>query len=599
MKIVFLLFFLSLIFPVVLPAQCNNYKCKMEMAQKALKKSNYKSALDLARGAESYDPSKKAEVNAFIDQVFAIIEGKRVEAEKLRKKAEISEQKANNANEIAEKEKIEAEKAKTEAIKQKEFALNLLDSLGMFNGREEALVKFNTYKEKGDYLLKINQWDSAHYYLKSALTISDENPFIRVGKKEIYLLIDTCNLHINNRNKANAEILKGESLMKTKGLKNYWNAFNLYSKLDNKYIKSNEPYISKLISEIEDCLHSKDTLCCKFQDNISLKFLLVELYTYQKKDNRADTLITEIRKAQMSERKMISNIYLKNAMLIRSPVEYARILKRDNIFTRAIESDIYVPFIFEFSYGFPFISSNDRQENHIQHKFVWAFRYGYDLKPIIWRFFGKNRPWHQPKRNLNYQLDIEYKYDNFTSGIKDTFLYNSKNGVLILPEVKKQNLIKNHRISFIYTTRYILPLQRNFNSFRPTPTISLGLGVRGTYVIEKYAKNQDIYFSDTTIITSSVVSNVYENPIELLRKNTNFTALGLDAELLCRVKFGEANYSRTIMTYKELGWGIRFSTDYYLFLSKNKSYYKEIDDQYGIRGANKLTLAEFIIKIKF
>jgi hypothetical protein len=42
-----------------LQAQCNNYACKMELARKALKKGEYKSALDHARGAESYDASKK------------------------------------------------------------------------------------------------------------------------------------------------------------------------------------------------------------------------------------------------------------------------------------------------------------------------------------------------------------------------------------------------------------------------------------------------------------------------------------------------------------------------------------------------------------
>lgn len=90
---------------------CNNYPCKMELARKAFKAGKYKSALDLARGAENYDASKKAEVNTFIDEVFAEIEGKRVEAELQRYKADVAVERANREAEIARSEKMRADLA--------------------------------------------------------------------------------------------------------------------------------------------------------------------------------------------------------------------------------------------------------------------------------------------------------------------------------------------------------------------------------------------------------------------------------------------------------------------------------------------------------
>ena len=85
MKRLFIILFLVSLFstPSVLmaQAQCNNYDCMIAQAREALRKEHFKLALDKARVAKAYDATKEGEVNVFIDQVFAVIEKKRVEAE--------------------------------------------------------------------------------------------------------------------------------------------------------------------------------------------------------------------------------------------------------------------------------------------------------------------------------------------------------------------------------------------------------------------------------------------------------------------------------------------------------------------------------------
>ncbi len=191
-----LLFFLP--FQAFAQAQpCNNYACKMELARKAFKAGNYKSALDLARGAENYDASKKAEVNAFIDEVFAEIEGKRIEAELQRQKADIAVQRANREAEIARSEKLRADLAEQAskraadsiavAKKQTDAALSRSERLSQyyeFNGEKAAWAYwrgfFAVINAAGDTLTDF-QYETPEPFAGGRAWAKADNQYVLVG----------------------------------------------------------------------------------------------------------------------------------------------------------------------------------------------------------------------------------------------------------------------------------------------------------------------------------------------------------------------------------------------------------------------------------
>ncbi len=173
-------------------AQCNYYSCKMELARTALQEGNYKSALDHARGAENYDATKKAEVNAFIDKVFTAIEKKKNEAEDGERKVKVlltETEKAKNEAKIAlletEKAKLKADSALYKAEKAK-------------NEAKAALIETQKAKAKADSALQIERKLTSLFYfstngvapilVKNIFTfgIHDLNPFTEKPESMAY-----------------------------------------------------------------------------------------------------------------------------------------------------------------------------------------------------------------------------------------------------------------------------------------------------------------------------------------------------------------------------------------------------------------------------
>jgi Leucine-rich repeat (LRR) protein len=183
-----LLFALLSATPALLRAQCNNYACKMELARKALKKGEYKSALDHVRGAESYDASKKNAVNLFIDEVFAAIEQKKKDAEDGEKKVKkaLAEAKAAKALAEAEKQNALAAKATAEAAEKKATAV--LDKIYFYKDRFGLAYDQN----EGSYgFIDKNLTTKIEFKYEEALPF-DESGFAKVkGFDGAYYFIDT------------------------------------------------------------------------------------------------------------------------------------------------------------------------------------------------------------------------------------------------------------------------------------------------------------------------------------------------------------------------------------------------------------------------
>lgn len=130
---------------------CNNFDCKIALARQALnaKPPQYQKALDLARGAESYDPKRKAEVYDFIGVVFNAIEKKRIDAETQKELAQQATKKAKEAEAKAKKALVDVQTAYNTNARQKlELARKYEKENRYVEASETAQFAWNIATEK-------------------------------------------------------------------------------------------------------------------------------------------------------------------------------------------------------------------------------------------------------------------------------------------------------------------------------------------------------------------------------------------------------------------------------------------------------------------
>lgn len=181
----------------------------MELARKALKEERYKAALELARGAESYDYSKKNEVDGFIDQIFEAVQQKRIDAQNLKKSADkakererflrldadqqklLAKEEAHKSDSLAKLANLNAKKAQDEAHNADQNKELAKSSLQKFENASSEIV--NLYVKEVNQFILVMDYDGASNRLIDAAKFNKKTDAFQKAATEIVFWFNETN----------------------------------------------------------------------------------------------------------------------------------------------------------------------------------------------------------------------------------------------------------------------------------------------------------------------------------------------------------------------------------------------------------------------
>ncbi len=571
---------------------CNNYACKMELARKALKAGKYKSALDLARGAENYDASKKADVNAFIDQVFVAIEGKRVEAEEQRKKAELQRQKAEAAErqseisrKIADQEQQKSEIARIEAFTQKEIAEKLLDSLGKFSGREEALLKFNFFKEKGDVLIKAQQWDSAFALLTLALKVADENPLIPVNKSEVYENLRLSNDFIaadkQKRIMLDKKIESVNELTEDIGIEGYGKRFEIYAQIDSSDYRDWGNLMDSLVYSIRKCLNNEKSNCCAQRDRLALEYLLLEIYEYRHDSINRNLLMQKLSNESLSRRRLILDAYEGTSIPIYYPQYYDKIMSKGNVLYKLFgrTGGRSPSVLMQIAYPFSYFSDSK----------MYRYSDGLSIRGGFNAFgspYKSNKGWY-----FNSHIEMEYRLHKTISLSRGNYQYDNNGFSTTLFNVEKQYKSNHSRVGLIFVPKMTCNVGK-LTSF------TAGAGISVAFAQEYYSGGLSVFYTDTTVVIPGAIQTSFQALTDFPFRAFNYMVIGGNVEASLNRIISPGGNNKIYGPKLGIDFGVRINTDFNLFPTKDKALYKEMYDQYGVVVGRRMAVAEVFIRMR-
>ena len=538
------------------------YSQLIKLGDQFFKQRQYKKAFEVYRSARGCVESDIQLIDKKLNAVLDAVDKERETADLEKKKAQELEAIALNESIMAQKAKktsdsllIESEKARTQLLEQQNYMKLILDSLGRFDSREQALIKFNQIKEKADTFYVRKQLDSAYYAYLQVREILDENPLIRIGKEEIYSRIDQGKAFIDKRELTLKKLSQVDSLLIEKKFKNFAMAFEILFQLSGNKIPANE-FLSKskiLSSEIDLYLKENN----RVKDSLHVLYTMVEVCNFIGDQNTVDQLVSQLKKDKNFSLKQVLEKY--NEFKLKTHYNFKDLIPKAPRYYHDIQTDIFFAIGNTFSYK---IASNNNLDIYINN-FTYSIGYGANITSDL------RGAWNKPIYSYGSFLSRrEFRYST-----KDSLTLNNINNERInLSGINKDVKIVHNHFVFDFKIPVIKLVNKNNDKINHT-TIRFGFN---TGILKEYYPNGVIYQIPSSLVQQyGLGANTYNYPA--LQKAKYLYTFGYSAELNTTIFFNSRRYPTPL-------WGIKYDSTF-IFPFKpvkenNISYAKRLSELY-------------------
>lgn len=567
---------------------CPYFSKYMEKGNAELTKgsnADFESAINAYSTAMIHCPEKAEEARKKILEVFKTIETLKTQAinaqtqvqvalkkateekEKARyleNLAQAESQSAKKAKALSDSLRVEAERSRIAAEEQQKYLEVILDSLGIFNSREETLKEFNSLSSIADSLFVLKH-DSAYATYKHLLDLADNNPLIKVDRKLIYSRIEASKKRIDDKGFVEQSFLKSDSLMQKGGFVNYGLAFELLFQLSQRSevtaSRVNQSAV-KLSTLLESYQRNKPDTISTSKDSLGVLYVLAEVYFLSKDKKNEERIINQLHKFKPYYTRQVADEKLKKYK-VKTHYFFEKLEPKPSIWSqmegqfRAREEDRLSVYML---IGPSSIINNAENiigiTNANNRSIVSRFSYGVGILNETDLF--KNKGYfgnYFSIRRISWGYGIIAIASRLSQEFKDTLQYlSSQNGLINLQDLQRRDFINqtnialDNKFTFYFFLRPKTPSYKRYYS----RLLSVSIGIRAGIVSESYSQSKTYYIQNEILEKNNLkneLTNYFIRKIEM-PKGTQFAAASIYTEPRFRIfpgiKLG-LRYDRTIL----------------------------------------------------